>query len=88
MSSESAGPRLRAEFLRIVDNQLRDNDPPAVRATLERLVKEGYSQSEARRLIAGAMAVEIYEMLKYQRPYNQERYVENPNRLPQLPGDD
>jgi len=36
-------PRLRAAFLEVVDNHLRDNNPPETKETLERLMAEGYS---------------------------------------------
>ncbi len=44
----------------VVDNQLRDGEPPETRQTLERLLAEGHSLSEARRLIAAVVASEIF----------------------------
>jgi len=49
----------------LVDNQLRADDPPETRLTLDRLVREGHSDGEAKRLIAVVVAVEIYETLKH-----------------------
>ena len=43
MTRPKANPRLRVAFLAVVENQLRDNDPPETRQTLERLQAEGYS---------------------------------------------
>ena len=34
-------PRLKALIIEVVDNQLRANDPPETRSTLERLIEEG-----------------------------------------------
>ena len=44
-------PHLKAVILEVVDNQLRANKPPETRSTLERLIKEGYSKEEAKKLI-------------------------------------
>lgn len=45
-SHEEGNPRLKATFLQIVDNQLRANDPPEARQTLDRLIAQGISQEE------------------------------------------
>ena len=50
--------RVRKSFLEIVDNQLRANDPPQTKQTLDRLIREGYSENEARRLISCVVAVD------------------------------
>jgi hypothetical protein len=42
-------------FLEVVENQIRDNDPPETRQTLDRLLAEGYTADEARRLISTAV---------------------------------
>ena len=41
-----ANMRLRETILAVVDNQLRDNDPPCTRRAYERLQKAGYSRKE------------------------------------------
>jgi len=74
--------KLKAAFLTIVDNQLRDNTPPEARETFNRLLAEGYSAEEARELIGSAIGGELYEMLKYGQPYNQDRYLKALCRLP------
>ena len=68
----------------VVDNQLRDGEPPETKQTLERLMAEGHSQSEARRLIAAVVASEIFEVLKRKRPYDRARYVAALARLPKM----
>jgi hypothetical protein len=78
-------PRLRAAFLEVVDNQLRDNNPAETKATLERLMAEGYSAENAKDLIAQAVAVEAYIIMKTQAPFNRERFVRNLMALPQEP---
>jgi hypothetical protein len=44
-------PRLKVAILQVVDNQLRANDPPEIKQTLDRLISEGYSKKKAKELI-------------------------------------
>ena len=76
-----------AAIYEVVDNQLRDGEPPETKQTLERLLAEGHSRSEARRLIAAVVSSEIFEVLKHKRPYDQARYVAALARLPKMPWD-
>lgn len=77
----------RRLMLEVVENQLRDNDPPATRETLERLLNEGIPREEAMNLLGCVVASEIFGVLKEQRPFDEERYVALLRRLPQLPWD-
>jgi hypothetical protein len=52
-------PALRQAFLRIVRNQLRSGKPTETKATLERLMAEGYSRDHSMKLIAAVVATEI-----------------------------
>ena len=79
------GERIGAAILEVVDNQLRDNQPPETRLTFERLCKVGRSEVEAKRLIGAALSVEIYEVLKNREAFNHDRFVRNPSRLPRMP---
>ena len=56
---KKAHERLRKTFLDGVDNQLRANNPPETKQTLDRLIKEGYSRDEARRLIAKLLVLNL-----------------------------
>ena len=76
-----------AAMYEVVDNQLRDGEPPETKQTLERLMAEGHSQLEARRLIAAVVASEIFEVLKRKGPYDRARYVAALQRLPKMPWD-
>ena len=73
--------------IEIVENQIRDNGPLETRITLERLMALGESRENAMRYIASVLSVEIYEILKGETPYNQERYLTNLKNLPELPWD-
>jgi len=56
--------RRRKIILKVVGNQIRDNDPPETRKTLKRLIKEGFSREEAVELIGTVVVHELYNVLK------------------------
>jgi len=85
MSSPYKGSRLRESIFEVIENQLRDNLPPETRQAFDRLLREGHSQSEAKRLIGCALSVEIYDVLKNKREFDPERYRKNLGKLPQIP---
>ncbi len=75
----------RAAIFETVDNQLRAGDPPETRQTLERLMAEGHSRAQARRLIALVVASEVFAVLKEQRPFDEALFVAALQRLPKPP---
>jgi hypothetical protein len=75
-------PILKAVYLEAVDTQLRDNNPPETRQTLERLQREGFSDKDAKVLIASAIAAESYYILKSGVQFSRERFIRNLQRLP------
>ena len=80
--------QVRDAFLEAADNQIREGNPPETKQTLERLIAEGYSNEEARKLIAVVIGVEISNMLRQQKPFNNTRFVAALNQLPDLPEDE
>ena len=76
---------MKAAYLEVVDNQLRDNDPPETKETFDRLVEEGFSEEDAKILIAQAVCLETFCMLKHHEKFNLERYVRNLKGLPKEP---
>ena len=81
------GQRAGEALVEAVENQIRDNDPPETRTTLERLMSLGESRENAMRYIASVFSVELFEALKNKTPYNEERYLTNLGNLPELPED-
>jgi hypothetical protein len=75
----------RAAIFEVVDNQLRAGDPPETRRTLERLMEEGRSRQEARRLIALVVICEINDMVREGRAFDEARFVAALQRLPEPP---
>ena len=51
----------------------------------DRLIKEGYSRDEARRLISCVVAVELSDMLRTEQPFDEARFVLGLSNLPNLP---
>ena len=82
-----ADPALNAAFLEIVDNQLADGKPPETRQTFDRLVREGHTAQEARRLIASVVVSEIFEVMQRGKSYDEARFVAALARLPRLLGE-
>jgi hypothetical protein len=78
-------PYLKSAILDVVDNQLQANDPPETRQTFDRLISEGYSEDEAKKLIGCVVTSEIFDVLKKQEPFNPERFAKALNELPKLP---
>ena len=58
MKSSSYNPHLKAAYLEVAENQLRDNNPPETRQTFERLLREGFNDHDAKVLIAPVIAAE------------------------------
>ena len=69
-----ANMRLRETILAVVDNQLRDNDPPCTRRAYERLQKAGYSRKEAKEKLAAVVLEEIYDVMSQNQPFDEERF--------------
>ena len=78
-------PNLKSAILEVVDNQLQANDPPETRQTFDRLISEGHSEVEAKKLIGCVVSSEIFDILKKQEPFNTERFAKALNELPKLP---
>ena len=79
--------RARAAFLEVIENQIRSNDPPETKQTLERLLKEGFSREESLKYITCALVGELFGVLKQESSYDHARYIANLKALPKLPWD-
>ncbi len=72
-------------LLEVVNKKLKAKDPPQTKETLDRLMREGYSEEKAKELIAAVVAAHIYEGMKNQEEFNETKYVADLKKLPQLP---
>jgi len=68
-------PHLKAAILEVVENQIREGDPPETRQTLERLLAAGYSRKQATELIGSAVVEEIWAVLHDHKPFDRARFA-------------
>jgi hypothetical protein len=76
---------IRQQVLLVVDNQLRDNNPPETRQTYNRLLQAGISDADARIYIGQCVTIELFHVMKHQQPFNEKRYSKNLHALPNEP---
>ena len=77
-----ADKALKNTVLKVVNNQLRMNDPKCTRITFERLVASGYSEKEAKDMIGAVLLEDIFYILKDKRNFNEAKYAKKLNSLP------
>jgi hypothetical protein len=82
-----SNPHLQQAILEVVQNQLDANDPPETNQTYKRLLEEGYTEKDAKRLIGCVVSAEIFDILKKQQEFDHKRFVEALNKLPKMPGE-
>ena len=78
---------IKKQINRIVTNQLLINDPLETKLTYNRLTKLGYSDFDSKQLIGQCVAIEIFNILKYRKPFDKVRYLKNLQKLPNEPFD-
>jgi hypothetical protein len=74
-----------APLLQAVEEQVRTNEPPAVAATLARLVAAGHARDEAIALIGAVLMIELNEVMRNEREFDPARYARGLAALPRLP---
>jgi hypothetical protein len=87
MDDFETNPALGQAILEAVENQIRDNDPPETRQTIDRLIKDGYTNDEARRLVSTAVSVEIFHIMHDHESFDRDRFLWNLAHLPREPWD-
>jgi hypothetical protein len=78
---------LRDQIFEVIKNQIKANDPPETKITYDRLIASGYSDFETKQLIGQCVALEMFTVVKEQKPFNESRYVNNLKQLPKEPFD-
>jgi hypothetical protein len=73
---------VRDAMLDTVLNQIDTGDPPEARATYDRLIDGGASNSQALQMMAGALRVEMGRMLSESTPFDNARYAALLAKLP------
>lgn len=73
-----------AQLIEVIENQLADGNPVKVKETLMRLMMTGTPRDEAVAMMACAMSIEIFDVMKNEGEFDLKRYSENLDRLPDL----
>ena len=72
--SESFNPRLQKLIFEVVENQIRDNNPPETKVTWDRLKAAGYTDFQVKKKIGGVIAEHLYYIMKDKVPMDLEKY--------------
>ncbi len=70
------------EMFELVDRQIQSQSPPETRQAFDRLVRGGYSPSEAKRLIGRLVFQFVSENLRFQREFDWPAYARALIELP------
>lgn len=76
---------LRDQIFQIIKNQIKANNPPETKQTFDRLRKMGYDKFVTKQLIGQCIALELWDVMKNQNPFDEERYIKNLKNLPEDP---
>ncbi|MEX3774529.1 hypothetical protein [Pseudomonas sp. MYb118] len=72
-------------LIEAIENQIESENPPAAKATFNKLTLVGYEREDILNLMAHVLAVEIDAILEEDRPFNTEWYEAALRALPELP---
>jgi len=79
---------VREELFKVIKYQMREGSPKEIKQTFDRLRAAGYSRKETMRLMACVVIVELNEMVKDKRTYDEVIYVKKLKALPEMPWSD
>ena len=74
-----------ATLTEAIENQIESGEPPAAKATFNKLTLVGYEREDILNLMAHVLAFEIDNMLQEDRAFNGEWYETALRALPELP---
>ena len=77
----------RGALVEAVQNQIDAGDPPAAKATFNKLTLVGYERQDILNLMGQVLAVEVYNMMTEKRAFNLEWYESALRALPELPAE-
>ena len=83
--SEPDRKMARAALFEAIENQMKEDEPRETKATFHRLLAAGYSRKETMKLLVCVLLVELNDMLRENRIYDEASYVEKLKALPRLP---
>ncbi|WAB98313.1 hypothetical protein OSW16_01220 [Pseudomonas putida] len=74
-----------ATLTQAIENQIESGEPPAAKATFNKLSLVGYEREDILNLMAHVLAIEIDNMLDEDRPFDTQWYETALRALPELP---
>ncbi|SDA82288.1 hypothetical protein SAMN03159443_03438 [Pseudomonas sp. NFACC15-1] len=72
-------------LIEAIENQIESDNPPAAKATFNKLTLVGYEREEILNLMAHVLAHEIDAILEEDRPFDTQWYEAALRALPELP---
>lgn len=72
-------------LIQAIENQIESDNPPAAKATFNKLTLVGYERDDILEMMAHVLAVEIDGILEDDRPFNTEWYEKALRALPEMP---
>ena len=76
-----SSPQAHAAMHVVVENQLAQDQPYAVRVTMNRLLEEGLNRHEVIHAIGEVASRRLFAVLQKKVPWDQDAYVQELNRL-------
>jgi hypothetical protein len=77
--------RLKTAILTVVEQQLRDRNPPETGHTLARLQDQGFPREKSLELIGYVVGMEVLEVVQDGRKFDRETFIKRLEALPTLP---
>lgn len=78
---------VESTLIEAIENQIESDNPPAAKATFNKLTLVGYEREDILNLMAHVLAYEIDAMLDEDRPFNTQWYETALRQLPELPSE-
>ncbi|MGN8274506.1 hypothetical protein [Pseudomonas sp. SMN5] len=76
---------VESTLIEAIENQIESDNPPAAKATFNKLTLVGYEREDILNLMAHVLAYEIDAMLEEDRSFNTQWYETALRELPELP---
>lgn len=72
-------------LIEAIENQIESDNPPAAKATFNKLTLVGYEREDILQMMVHVLAIEIDALLEEDRAFNTEWYETTLRALPELP---
>jgi hypothetical protein len=85
LERDGSNPVIHLIIHQTVENQISANDPPETAKALERLMKRGRTRHDALHEIGAVVAEEMFDILKSDHPFNEQRFIRGLHKLGRPP---